>query len=117
MVSAGGQVRPTLGNTDTNTVLASGSVISGTIYLPGDVVIGGNLIVSGVTALTGDVNISGNMTASNVSGLLWRGRLVSGQPNLISGWNGVALAPGSPRGYMEFQTSGQRVYIPYWVSG
>lgn len=107
MPSAGGQVRPTIGNPDTNTILASGAVISGTVNFPGTVNISGNLNVAG------DVVISGVLNVQQLSGLFWTGEIMSGS-NLISG--GAAFV-AEPTGYLTIQVSGTTAYLAYWVSG
>lgn len=99
MTGQGGETRPTIGNVDPNTILASGTTISGTL--------GGTVAFTSVNIITG-LTVSGGANFQNVTGFFWRAGTTSGKAGFTSGVNS--------NGHMPISMSGQTVFIPFWIS-
>ena len=118
MVGAGGETRSTIGNVDPNTVLTSGTVISGAVTFT-------NAAVTTLTPTTmnvGTLNVSGGITVSgganlqNVTGFFWRGAIFSGRAGGVGGGTISGTYLHIEDGFISIDLSGQKVWIAYWNS-
>lgn len=100
MVGQGGETRSTHGNADPNTLFGSGVTISGL----------GNL------NLTGGLTVSGGTNLQNVTGFFWRGSIFSGRAGGIGGGTISGTYIHLEDGFIHLDLSGQKVWIPYWIS-
>lgn len=86
MVGAGGETRPTIGNPSAETLITSGTVFSGAVNL------------------------------QNVQGLFWRGSIFSGRAGGIGGGTISGTYIHLEDGWIHMDLSGQKVWVPYWIS-
>ena len=107
MVGQGGETRSTLGNADPNTLLTSGTTISGTL--------GGTVNFTNVNVITG-LTVSGGVNLQNVTGFFWRGNIFSGRAGGIGGGTISGTYIHLEDGWIHLDLSGQKVWVPYWIS-
>lgn len=93
MTGQGGEIRPTIGNVTADSVIGSG-----TISIPGGLV------------------VSGGANLQNVTGIFWRGLHFSGRAGGVGGGTISGTYLHLEKGFINIDMSGQKIWIPYWVS-